>query len=93
LTPSKPTIKAYRAWCLQQDYLRQLSSGIFKDVGLEGVDERVAKVIMGVFLMPAILSRIEAPKIDHIDYQIGSLIDKQSKNLYKIRNLQNKLFR
>lgn len=93
LAPSKPTIQAYKAWSLQQDYLSQFQHDDEGDVALEDIDDRIVRIVIGIFLLPAILSKIKVPEVVASSFQIGSVIDKQSKNLYKIRSLQSNLLK
>lgn len=92
LPPSHSTMIGYKALTLQQDYLDRLAS---KADGNQDdqpeIDEKILKIFVSIFLWPAVLSRLKCPQVDLSKCQVGSIIEKNAKNLYKIRNIQNLL--
>lgn len=93
LSPNLLTIQGYRAWTMQQDYLNQFCN---EDVDLERIlstneYHEMLKVIMSLFLWPAILSRVERPLLDLNKFETMSIVEKDSKNLYKIREIQKQI--
>lgn len=96
-TPSASTLKGYKAWMMQQQYLNQFCD---KTVDRSEADEdensshdynNLLKIVVSLFLWPAILSKIEAPEVNVSNYQAKSIIERDAKNLYKIRSLQNQI--
>lgn len=93
ITPTRPTLYAFKAWTLQQDYLSQFRNcDSNEDEELE-IDEKILGIVSAIFLMPALLLKVKPPTIDPTKHQIGSIIDQGSKNLYKIRSLQCNLLK
>uniref|UniRef100_A0A6G1SDF7 snRNA-activating protein complex subunit 4 n=1 Tax=Aceria tosichella TaxID=561515 RepID=A0A6G1SDF7_9ACAR len=89
--PSIPTIRAYKAWSLQQHYLRQFDvSNDDQDQSMV-IDDQILKIVVSIFLWPAILARLKRPEINANDYLVGSLLERNSKNLYKIRDIQRQI--
>lgn len=94
LPPCAPTLRAYKAWSLQQGYLSQFmdpEEGA-RDDELE-MDDEILQIILNIFLWPAVLARIKPPELDVSKYQVGSVIERDSKNLYKIRDIQRRITR
>jgi hypothetical protein len=89
--PSVPTIRAYKAWSLQQNYLRQFDEGVDEQEQSLEIDDKILKIVVSIFLWPAILTRLKRPDINANDYIVGSLIERNSKNLYKIRDIQRQI--
>lgn len=95
-SPCVPTIRGYRAWTVQQDYLNQFrpdrrfneNSGKIFDSDRY---RRFLKIATSLFLWPAILSRVPVPQIEVNNHQIRSIIEKDRKNLYEIIALQKKV--
>lgn len=93
LSPCLATLKGFKAWSLQQNYLNKLAD---HDSSTEicASDESyliVLKIVISLFLWPAILSKIKAPSIDASSFRSPSIIVRDSKNLYKIREIQKNL--
>lgn len=95
-SPCIPTVRGYRAWTLQQDYLSQFgvrkefvdtSSEIFESDDYQ----RFLKIVTSLFFWPAVLSRISAPKLDASKYQVRSIIERDRKNLYEIIRVQKQV--
>lgn len=95
-SPCIPTIRGYRAWTVQQDYLSQFdmdkefaenSSELFESDDYR----RFLKIATSLFLWPAILSRISAPRLDANKYQVRSIIERDRKNLYEIIRVQKQV--
>lgn len=94
-TPSLATLRGYKAWMMQQDYLNQFSDDkLAGDINLiQSTTEynHILKIVMSIFLWPSILSKIRRPDIDVTNFQVGSIIERDSKNLYKIRDIQKQI--
>lgn len=93
VSPNLSTIQGYRAWTMQQDYLNQFRN---MNVDLDRVSStheyhEMLKITMSLFLWPAILSRIERPELDLNKFETVSIVEKDSKNLYKIREIQKQV--
>lgn len=87
--PSIPTLRGFKAWSLQQDYLKQMS----QNVDISEVDPQILRIVVSLFLWPAILQHLKSPQLNPADYQVRSLIERDSRNLYKIRSIQSQLTR
>lgn len=92
-SPSLATIQGYRAWTMQQDYLNQFNH---LDIDIESISSspeyhEMLKIVMGLFLWPAVLSQIKPPKLDISSFHSNSIVEKDSKNLYKIREIQKQI--
>lgn len=93
ISPSISTLRGFNAWSILQDYLGQ-----FKDFSSD-LDaftstpeyHHTLKIVISLFLWPAILSRINPPELDIGKFQSSSIIERDSRNLYKIREIQKKI--
>lgn len=93
MSPNSATLRGFKAWSLQQEYLSQLS-GQVEEVNLAMDDEdyyRILKIVISLFLWPAALSKIKVPQIDLTSFRPSSIVIKDTKNLYKIREIQKNL--
>lgn len=89
--PCVPTIRAYKAWSLQQNYLRQFNRADGDQEHNLDIDDQILKIAVSIFLWPAILNRLKRPDVNVNDHLVGSLIERNSKNLYKIREIQRQI--
>lgn len=88
--PCLPIIRAFKAWSLQQDYLKQFDSDS-TDEFTSTIDGQVLKIIVSIFLFPALLTCLNSPRINTDDHHVDNLISQNSRNLYKIRDIQRYL--
>lgn len=92
LPPSIPTIRGFRAWGTQQSYLRQLGQKATMDI--ESISstnsyQKMKKIVISTFLWPAVMAKLARPEVE-IELS-ASIVDRNAKNLYKIRELQKRL--
>lgn len=93
MSPNLATLKGFKAWSSQQEYLNQLGNRESDETILmndEGY-HKVLKIAISLFLWPAVLSKIKAPSIDTTSVRPTGIITKDAKNLYKIREIQKSL--
>jgi len=94
--PCESTLRGYKAWTLHQEYLNKFCD---RPVNMDAIAasseyQQTLKTVMSLFLWPAILSRVKVPDMSKINtdfLQAGNLIERDSKNLYKIRELQKQI--
>lgn len=92
-TPCVSTIQGFKAWTSQQNYLDQFAD---QSLDLDSVTKsseyiQLRKLIISLFLWPAILAKIEPPDITPQDLQQPSLVEKAPSCFYKIREIQKQL--
>lgn len=93
-SPNVSSLKGYKAWTLLQDHLNRLGTTNIDLDAIASTPEyhQILKIVISLFLWPAILSRIRPPELDFSKIlTVGSIIEKETKNLYRIRELQRQL--
>lgn len=93
ISPCIPTLRGFNAWSTLQDYLSQFKNPSSDLSALTSTPEyhHVLKIVISLFLWPAILARVKRPEPDVSRFQTGSIIERDSKNLYKIRDIQKRV--
>lgn len=91
--PSIPTLRGFKAWSVQQDYLNEMNTHAVDIESISSTREyqNVLRIVMSLFFWPALLSKFKPPDIDLSVYPNLSLIERDSKNLYIIREIQKQI--
>lgn len=93
--PSSSTIRAYKTWSILHDISRDsnaLDDGAVDEFCNSEEYDQIIKIVVSLFLWPAVLARLKAPSgIDVESLHLGSIVEKDAKNLYKVREIQRKI--
>lgn len=91
-TPNLSTFLGYKAWTVQQDYLDKFKARTnLNSITNTSEYHQVLQIVVSLFFWPALLSKYKPPDVDLSVYPNLNLIDRSSKNLYLIRELQKQI--
>lgn len=93
--PSIPTLRGFKAWSVQQDYLNEIDNQALDIESISSTKEyhQVRRIVISLFFWPALLSKFKPPNIDLSVYPNLNLIERDAKNLYTIREIQKQITR
>lgn len=91
--PNLSTFLGYKAWTVQQDYLDKSKCQHLDMESITSTPEyhQVLRIVVSLFFWPALLSKIKPPEVDLSVYPNLNLVDRNTKNLYTIREIQKQI--
>lgn len=92
-TPCVSTIKGFKAWSVQQSYLNQFADTAIDIDAIISTAEytKLKKIVISLFLWPALLARIKAPEPDINTFLQPSIMEKDRQKFYRIREIQKNI--